>query len=342
MNVHDCITSIPTRVLVAVLLLLMPLAATAAQGDRLEDHIVETETGIYYIIQPGDTLWDLSQQFSDSAWLWPDLWKENKDIPNPHLIYPGQRIRIYRRTDIDKMGPAETAEGLSADRGTYTYKRMDAVGFIRYPALTPSGVIFDVQEPKEMINTYDVVYIRPEITEDFHVGDRFTIYHTLEPIRDEKNSEIIGVQHLIKGIVEITDIQSEVITGSVMKTFRPLTVDDQVTPYLDRPASFPLKESVPGIEGKMISAEDHLEMIGEHHIAFIDKGSTDGIEVGQTYTAFDQEEKVIDKKTNKTVLLPKVKLGELLVLHTENTTSTVLVTQSNMAMPPETPICTPF
>ncbi|MDY6903603.1 MAG: LysM peptidoglycan-binding domain-containing protein [Thermodesulfobacteriota bacterium] len=57
------------------------------------------EPGFYYTVKKGDTLWDLSQKFYDSEWVWPAMWGQNKDIRNPHLIYPGQRIRLYQRTD---------------------------------------------------------------------------------------------------------------------------------------------------------------------------------------------------------------------------------------------------
>src|ERR671938_659147 len=50
-----------------------------------------------YIVVPGDTLWGISQRYTDSPWRWPDLWGLNKDqIRNPHLIYPGYVILLDR------------------------------------------------------------------------------------------------------------------------------------------------------------------------------------------------------------------------------------------------------
>ena len=46
-----------------------------------------------YVVVPGDTLWAISQRYTDSPWRWPELWGLNKDqIRNPHLIYPGYVI----------------------------------------------------------------------------------------------------------------------------------------------------------------------------------------------------------------------------------------------------------
>ena len=105
-------TTPPLRVALGAIImtvLVLSLPPVAFSGDNIEDHIIETETGIYYIVQPGDTLWDLSQQFSDSAWLWPDMWNENQQITNPHLIYPGDRIKLYRRKDVDRIQTSHAA-----------------------------------------------------------------------------------------------------------------------------------------------------------------------------------------------------------------------------------------
>ena len=77
-------------------------ASEAVSSTNIEEDVVETETGFYYTVKKGDTLWDLSHKFSYTPYLWPALWSNNSQIANPHLIYPGQRIRLFRRTDIEK------------------------------------------------------------------------------------------------------------------------------------------------------------------------------------------------------------------------------------------------
>ncbi len=47
-----------------------------------------------YVIQRGDTLWDLSGKYLDSPWYWPKLWSYNPQIENPHWIYPGNPLRL--------------------------------------------------------------------------------------------------------------------------------------------------------------------------------------------------------------------------------------------------------
>jgi len=65
-----------------------------------------------YVVVPGDTLWAISQRYTDSPWRWPELWNLNREqIRNPHLIYPGYIIVLDRERGRLTIGGAQTAPG---------------------------------------------------------------------------------------------------------------------------------------------------------------------------------------------------------------------------------------
>ena len=71
------------------LLALCPFLASADELTLRPDH-----PEIYVVVR-GDTLWDISGRFLEKPWNWPKLWGVNPQIANPHLIYPGDRLRLF-------------------------------------------------------------------------------------------------------------------------------------------------------------------------------------------------------------------------------------------------------
>jgi len=299
---------------------------------------VEHEAGFYYTIQKGDTLWDLSHRFLDSSWQWPDLWSENSQISNPHRIYPGDRIRLFQRKDIEIWVDTDLNKKVVEERepllDPYFYSSIDKIGFIKKKPVTHHGVIFGVKDDKKMISKGDLVYIRPNKDRPFIPGSKFTVYRTLKPLRDRRTNSYIGVQHYLTGIVEITKIEPKFAVARVDRSFRSIEVNDQLIPYVKRSPKIILTESKKELKGKIIVSEEHASIIGDNTVAFIDKGNIDGVKAGQRYSIFYRKKKRLDPGTRGDVYLTPVVFGKLLVLHTEETTSTVLITSAEKSIYP--------
>ena len=69
--------------------LLLSVTGLASAAVMLKDG----HPGKYYV-KNGDTLWDISSRFLEEPWQWPEIWQINEEIGNPHLIYPGDEIRL--------------------------------------------------------------------------------------------------------------------------------------------------------------------------------------------------------------------------------------------------------
>ncbi len=343
----------PMVCFVGLTLILTFIAPALAQPSEKE---VEYEAGFYYTVKPGDTLWDISQRFNDTPWQWPDLWKENQQLPNPHWIYPGERIRLFRKGDKHRYQeepvPAATPtaqatapEPLPEPEVHFYYPRADRYGFIRKPAVDPLGMIFKSKEDKGLISQDDLVYLRPvgaDKSGAFAAGTRLTVYRTLKPIDTRDAEETIGTQHYLLGVVEVIQSEDKYAIAKVIDNFDAIHVGDLLMPYQTRSLEFKVNDSTPGIRGAIIATEEHADLVSSDTTAFIDRGKIDNILPGQIYT-ISYQETVPDPNDQHAppITLAPVDVGSLIVLHTEEANSTVYITSSRGKITPGFMIRTP-
>ena len=312
------------------------------------------QTGFYYIIKKGDTLWDLSRRFLNSEWEWPQMWKDNHQEPiyNPHLIYPGQRIRLRRRgsapalaltlpvtTPAPAVQPKVIKPVIQAD--FYKYARINMVGFIRKEIVSPHGVIFKVKEDKTLIGMGDILYIRPTGGTPLIMGRQYYVYKTIGPLNDPDTKNEVGYQHYYTGVVEITVIEEQFAIALVKETFREMVVGEMLIPFEPSEPKVILSKAVKGLQGKIIAGEEGQILLGELNIAFINKGTVDGVQAGQQYQIFYQEAARVKPDDISKITLTPVEYASLIVLRVEQATATVLITDSKRTVKPGSTIYNP-
>jgi LysM domain len=121
-----------------------------------------------YIVQKGDTLWDISKRFLADPWRWASVWKINDQIKNPHLIYPGDvivltwvdgkpQLSVQRE---DKLLPSGATAPIEPEAPPATTAEEPIESMARAPALaeTPRAI----EEPAGQTPTgMKIVKLRP-------------------------------------------------------------------------------------------------------------------------------------------------------------------------------------
>jgi len=305
---------------------------------------IRHETGFYYTIQKGDTLWDISERFFDTPSKWPDLWEENRSISNPHWIYPGDRIRLFQTMGakpIEKPSPQTPVSGPPAPAGQgektpphIVFSAIDRIGFVKDSPVAPAGTIFKSKDGKRLISTGDILYIKKHPGYAFPPGTRFTLYRVLQLGRDVRNTPYRGYQHYLTGTVEIVRDESDYAFGVVAQSYRSIQIGDLLMPCPARDPKIPLKASTPGIRGQIIGSEEQMLIFAQFTVAFIDKGKRDGIAPGQAYTIYYQEQYRLNPKDRNDTMLTPLDFGAFLVLLADENTATVLVTAAEKSVSP--------
>ncbi|MCF6247232.1 MAG: LysM peptidoglycan-binding domain-containing protein [Desulfobacula sp.] len=301
------------------------------------------DSGFYYTIKKGDTLWDLSQKFYNSQWDWPGLWEMNDEIKNPHWIYPGRKIRIFLKEQA-KLKPiivpvkkVEKTVVSKKIKPSFAYSEMDYVGFIKKKKQVSKGKVIKEQDGHLLMNKNDIIYIKPSGKGTLIPGKIYHVF-TATPIKEKIHKGIFeGVRHMIKAEIKILEHKTNYAVALITRGYRTVYEGDLIMDYYDRNETLTVEDNPKTIDARIISSEDKHLMINDYIIAFIDVGKSQ-VKPGQIYTVL-RTNQLVDhslwkKKAKNQIKLDNLKSGKLIVLHTEDIASTVMIMSSGYAIHP--------
>ena len=297
-----------------------------------------------YVVKVGDTLRDIAGTFLKDPWFWPEIWYVNPDIENPHLIYPGDvlglvyidgRPRITNlRGSAYRLSPQARVTPLTESINSIPYEAVAA--FLR------SGKIVEKDEYDNLpylvatrgdhliASAGNDIYVRG-LSADVP-GTRFHVVHIGDPLIDPDDNRLIGYQGLL--VAEGTMRRSgDPATVALTDTFQEAIPGDRLIPeVIDLPLNFFPRAPSSVVDGRILAVVDGVTQIAQYQVVVMNRGTNDGLAVGDVLSVFRSGDEVRDHIKGGKVKLPDEKAGTVMVFKTYDRISYGLVMEATQAL----------
>ena len=260
-----------------------------------------------YVVQEGDTLWDIAATFLRDPWYWPEVWYVNPQVENPHLIYPGDTLALVmiggqpRITNVR----ASTYRLSPQARVTPLTESITSIPYEQIAAFLSKGLVLEKDQAGNLPYILSTrgdhliaaagndVYVRGG--EPAPNGTRYSVVHVGDELRDPDDNDLIGYQGIYVGegalarggdpaTVSLTDTNREALNG-----------DRLVPESVDIPLNFFPKAPDIDIDGRIISVVDGVSLIGQFQVVVLNRGARNGLAPGDVLTVFQSGEEVRDR-----------------------------------------------
>jgi LysM domain len=298
-----------------------------------------------YVIKKGDTLWGLSDHFLKDPFYWPNLWARNQQqITNPHLIFPGQKLRIYPdRIEVAEAPNSKEMEGRTeAAKETKEMKAIDekvaqeksfsvngGEGFLLEKELNPAGVIIATNQNRQMVGLDDIVYTDIGNVQGGKVGERFSIFKKMNAVSHPITNDIIGYRVVPQGALQLSEMEETTSKAIITRSFMETGTGAYLMPYREQKREVSLRASDVELTGYIVETLTGNQQIAVGDVIYLDLGKVQGINIGNMlYVVRDvaPEQKIFDfRPLGK---LPPEVMGAVVVVDIGESTSTALVVKS--------------
>ncbi len=332
---------------------LVPGLASSQATATTSVNDLQADAPTTYTVVKGDTLWAISGKFLKEPWKWPEIWQMNREqIKNPHLIYPGDVIKLDRsgslasltllpggiEGNVVRLQPRTRVETLSTAIPSIPG---NAIGpFLTQPlVLETAGMeqypyVVATEDERVIVGSGNLAYVS-----GLRAGDpvNWQIFRPGAAVTDPDSGEILGYEAMYLGdarvkrfgspsTVEITRARQEIDEGDRLMPSREVSFPSYVPRAPDKP-----------INGTIVSVQGSVSDFAQYSIITINRGSRDGLEVGHVLATFRRGSTIARTRSGRPPLLGEIlgmEVGSLDIKPVPVVPDAVVASSDPSAVPP--------
>ncbi|MCE6005017.1 LysM peptidoglycan-binding domain-containing protein [Acinetobacter junii] len=337
----------------------MTVNITHAASPNVSPPSVKAGAPHVYVVKKGDTLWDISGKFLSKPWRWPEIWASNKHVKNPHWIYPGDRLLLCSLNGKPLIGKDEGdgCDGIIRYTGGGTTLRpqvriealnnsvpviplahiqqwLERSSVLPADAIANTPYILGTADNRVLAGKGQSVYVRGQGLEN---GQRYGVYREGEPyivVDEQGKKQNLGVELLqvasgvaVRNENDITTVElTDSYNGEVRRGDRVMLEQEAMLPTL----FYPIDAKQVRDGGKVIRVLGSIGTAAKNGVVTVDRGTADGVEIGQVFSTYQEGEIVQDPKTKEKVKLPGQYVGSLMIFKSFDRISYAYVLESEL------------
>jgi LysM repeat protein len=306
----------------------------AAQGGL----VLNPDAPDSYVVKRGDTLWGIAKVFLRDPWFWPEIWQVNPQVQNPHLIYPGDTLRLVyiqgrptlmlQRGDAARVLPRVRSQPLEGAVTAIPYATVAA--FMSKPSVLAKEQIKDApyvlatRDRHVVMADGDTLYARG-FSGPVEIGTHYNVVRVGDALRDPDNgNRIVGYDGIFTGAGHVTrsgDPTTLIMTESARETEAG---DKLFAGGVDVPLDFIPSPPKVKTSGRIIAVSNGVTVIGQYEVVVVNRGAADGLAPGNVLAVYEAGEVVADT-VNKGFLNGMSRLAAAKVRLPDERTGTFMV-----------------
>lgn len=291
-------------------IVLMCVVASDVMADTIT---IRSDAPSQYVVKKGDTLWDISSLFLKDPWKWPELWKLNPQVTDPHLIYPGDNLQLTYTAAGDPVLVMGKRVLKMSPQKRISHKRDEPIPLVPLNSIAPflsyeqtleedvmAGLpyVLGTDRAIKRTTTGDILYIKGDLGAD----RRFAIYRKGKKYIDPESEDVLGYEAVLVAIAKLdhagdpdNGVPAKVTIESAKQEVRASDVLLPLRQGQDLPAFFKMRPIENELEGFIIGTPSDIAGVSKYDVVVLNKGFMHDVAPGHIFNVSRKSPTVVNQ-----------------------------------------------